>query len=511
MENATILAHFLSWVKADPDRVFLETESDSVTFAEVDARSSAVAVGLSRSGVGPGDRVGVALQNTPEFVYAVLGCWKMGAVVVPVNPMYRERELQHVALDSGMSALLADIALAPVVEQLNSQGVVLPTWFGEGNAPSNLQRLGGLLSENAGWPFDPHPLALSDVALLTYTSGTTGRSKGAMNTHSNLAYQGTTLPRILGLHPTQDGILSLAPMFHITGLVLHLVAAAGSGCRLVLTGRFAPAKVAALIEQRKPTFTIGATTAFIALLRDEEARRRDLTSLSKVLTGGAPVPPSVIEELEEVFGFYVHNAYGLTETTAAVTTVPLGVRAPVDPVTGSLSVGKTMPDVEALILDDDGTPLSDGEIGELALRGPQVSSGYWKNAEATAMAFVDGRFSTGDVAMRDADGWIYIVDRKKDMIIASGYKIWPREVEDVLYEHPAVKEAAVVGARDNYRGETIHAFVSLKENADVSAESLQAHCRQRLAAYKCPTEVNFLPDLPKTVTGKILRRELRSV
>lgn len=510
MDNATVIARFLSWVKADPDRIFLDTASDSVTFSEVDARSSAVAVGLTRNGVGPGDRVGVALQNTPEFVYAVLGCWRMGAVVVPVNPMYRERELLHVVQDSAMSALLADLALAPVVEALNARGVRLPTWFGEGNAPYRLNRLFDLLHDNAGRKFEPYPWKLDDVALLTYTSGTTGRSKGAMNTHSNLAYQGTALPRILGLDPERDAILSLAPMFHITGLVLHLVTAVGSGCRLVLTGRFVPAGVAALIERRKPTFTIGATTAFISLLRDSEARKRDLSSLTKVLTGGAPVPPSVVEELEAVFGFYVHNAYGLTETTAAVTTVPLGVRAPVDPVTGSLSVGKTMPEVEAVILNDDGTPLPDGEIGELALRGPQVSAGYWMNPDATAAAFIDGRFATGDVALRDADGWIYIVDRKKDMIIASGYKIWPREVEDVLYEHPAVKEAAVVGVHDDYRGETIHAFVSIKEGADVSAEALQAHCREKLAAYKCPTEIKFLLDLPKTVTGKIIRRELRS-
>ncbi len=510
MENPSVVPRFLSWVKADPDRVFLDTESDSVTFSEVDARSSEVAIGLTGNGVGPGDRVGVALQNTPEFVYAVLACWKMGAIVVPVNPMYRDRELLHVVQDSGMSALVADVALAPVVEGLNAHGVALPTWFGQGSSPSRLNRLSELVRENAGWQFEPHPLSLEDVALLSYTSGTTGRSKGAMNTHSNLAYQGAVLPRILGLDRERDAILSLAPMFHITGLVLHLVAAMGSGCRLVLTGRFAPASVAALIEWRKPTFTIGATTAFIALLRDDEARKRNFSSLTKVLTGGAPVPPSVVEELEEVFGFYVHNAYGLTETTAAVTTVPLGVRAPVDPLTGSLSVGKAMPEVEAVILNDDGIPVTDGEVGELVLGGPQVSAGYWNNPDATGAAFTDDRFATGDIAIRDADGWIYIVDRKKDMIIASGYKIWPREVEDVLYEHPAVKEAAVVGAHDDYRGETIHAFVSLKEGAHASAETLQAHCRERLAAYKCPTEVDFLPDLPKTVTGKILRRELRS-
>ena len=356
-----------------------------------------------------------------------------------------------------------------------------------------------------GTTSEPGP---DDVALLTYTSGTTGPSKGSMSTHANLTYQAVVSGEWFGLTEA-DRILTTAPFFHITGLGLHLAVALGNGIPMVLTYRFDPATVLSLLDRYRPTFTIGAITAFIALADHAEPGNEAMARMSTCFSGGAPVPETVVERYERDFGVYIHNIYGLTESTSACIAVPRGARAPVDETSGALSIGVALPGTHVTVVGEDGAELPAGTAGEMVVRGPSVGTGYWNRPEETANAFRPAGLHTGDVGVMDEDGWIFVVDRKKDLLVVSGYKVWPREVEDVLYLHPAVREAAVVGRPDDYQGESVQAFVTLRNGQSVTAEELQAHCRENLSAYKCPRTIEFLDDLPKTATGKILRRELK--
>ncbi|GGU91555.1 long-chain-fatty-acid--CoA ligase [Actinomadura cremea] len=503
-----------------PDAPQLHYFGTTLDRAATDRLSDALAAGLERRGVGAGDRVAIALQNTPVCVLAVLAVWKLRATVVPVNPMYKERELAHLLADSGARVLIAHPAAAPTVAALpeapehvlySREGALAADATGpwpDGDRPDTRADDVQAILDEGGAPRKATINRPDEPALLSYTSGTTGPAKGAINTHRNLASQVAACRTWLELGET-DSILTVAPLFHITGLVMHLAVGLGAGPPLVLTHRFEPATAAALVERYRPTFTIGSITAFIALLDEPAVRDRDLGSLTKVFSGGAPVPSATVRRFADAFGVYVHNAYGLTETSAVAVAVPLGSRAPVDEASGSLAIGVPLPSVRVEIRGEGGEPLPRGEVGELAIAGPQVAAGYWRNPEQTDASFPDRTLLTGDVGFMDADGWVYLVDRKKDMIVAAGYKIWPREVEDVLYEHPAVREAAVVGVPDSYRGETVRAHVSLRPDAAVTGDELREHCRARLAVYKAPAQVLIEDELPKSVSGKILRRELR--
>jgi long-chain acyl-CoA synthetase len=264
------------------------------------------------------------------------------------------------------------------------------------------------------------------------------------------------------------------------------------------------------IREHRPTFTVGAITVFIALLNAPGGSRADWASFRSIYSGGAPISPATNQAFEAATGCYIHNIYGLTETTSPSHAVPLGATAPVDPASGALSVGVPVPGTVVRILAEEGTELPPGEVGEIVTRGPQVVAGYWGKPDETAHAIRDGWLHTGDVGFMDPAGWFYLVDRKKDLINAAGYKVWPREVEDVLYEHPAVREAAVIGVPDPYRGETVKAFVSLREGGSATPDELIAFAKERMAAYKYPRSLEIVDELPKTVTGKILRRALRN-
>jgi long-chain acyl-CoA synthetase len=329
-----------------------------------------------------------------------------------------------------------------------------------------------------------------------------------MNTHRNVVYNSEVYRRWVHLTP-DDVCLAVAPLFHVTGLVAHLGVALLLPIPLVLGYRFEPAVMAELAERHKATWAMGSITAFIALMHNADAVERDLSAMTKIASGGAPIAPSTVEQYEKTFGAYIHNLYGLTETTSPSHGVPWGRRAPVDPNSGALSVGVPVCGYTVCIVDEDRKELPPGEVGELVTEGPGVVPGYWGKPEETAKALPDGRLHTGDVGFMDSEGWFYLVDRQKDMIVASGFKVWPREVEDMLYQHPAVRETGVVGVPDPYRGETVKAFVSLKAGASVQPEELIAFCKERMAAYKYPRQVEIVDEIPKTVTGKVLRRELR--
>ena len=501
----SLIDRFEQTVDDTPDEPAIHYFETTYTFAELNTLADRFAAMLARFGIGKGDRVALWLQNDPEFLVAVYGSWKRGCIVTPLSPMFKRREMEYHLADCGARVLvcprgLHDAEAAPILPSTAVERVV----FAE-----------GLIEALAGETPNPAnriPCGPDDIAYLVYTSGTTGSPKGAMCPHRAIAFN-TEVFRTWMQVGADDRILAMAPLFHITGLVAEIALSALSGAPLVLYHRFDVKRTFEAIERWRPTFSLAAITAYIALMNSPEAETADLSSLRKVFTGGAPVAPAVAARFEEKFGAYVHNTYGLTESNSPAHITPMNARGPVDPGFGALSIGVPIPNCEARIVDleDRDREAAPGESGELALRGPMIFPGYWNKPEATAQAFHDGWFLTGDIAIRDEQGWFYIVYRKKDMIVASGYKVWPREVEDVLYQHPAVKEAAVIGVPDEYRGETVKAFVALRPDwpDPVTAEDIIAHCRERMAAYKYPRQVEFLPEIPKTATGKFLRRQLR--
>jgi len=525
LEHPSALAMFEQTVRRGAERPAIRYFDAELTWAEVDRLSDALAVGLQELGVAQGDRVGLYLQNVPAFVIAMVAAWKAGAIMVSVNPMYKAREVREILDDSGATALVAldtlyaDVA-ADVVSQTSVRAVVTtsPLDFVPDATPAlqgiERRRCEGThdLLELAGEHDGREPAAVDlgpdDVAFLTYTSGTTGPPKGAMNTHRNVVFNAQVYRDWMRLG-ADDSNFAAAPLFHITGLIGHVALSMLAPMPLVLFHRFEPGLALEIAERHRPTFTIAAITAFIALLNHPDSKTRDLSSLRTVYSGGAPIPAATVEAFEERFGAYVHNIYGLTETTSPSHAVPLDRRAPVDESSGALSVGVPVFNTVVKVVGEDGEELAPGEVGEFVTSGPQVVPGYWEKPEETEHALPGGALRTGDVGFMDADGWFYLVDRKKDQINASGYKVWPREVEDVLYGHPAVREAAVVGVPDEYRGETVKAFVSLKEGQSADADALIAFCKDRMAAYKYPRQVEIIDEVPKTATGKILRRELR--
>ena len=510
----------------DPSRTQIFYFDHGISVAEVDRLSDQLAVALLARGIGRGDRVAVYLQNVPQFVLAMLAAWKCGAIMVSVNPMLRHKEVSLILKDSGAKGLITleslyhEVASAVVGEskvefvlttsELEFLGDTRPALLKDSQrmACPGAEDFMTVINALAGQTPPPVDLSGDDVALLTYTSGTTGPPKGAMNLHRNVVYNSTVYREWMQLSP-QDVILGVAPLFHITGLIACITTAILLPCPLVLYYRFDPAVTAELVETHGVTFVVASITVFIALMNNEEAKKRNFSTLKKVYSGGAPVSPAQVDAFRAQFGAYIHNIYGMTETTSPTHAVPLGGNAPVDPNTGALSVGVPVCGAVVYVVDDEGFALPAGEVGEIVSGGPMVAPGYWDKPEESAKAFEARGIHTGDVGFMDEQGWFYIVDRKKDLIIASGYKVWPREVEDVLYTHPAVRECAVVGVVDAYRGESVKAFVSLKAGASVTGEDIVAWCKDLMAAYKRPREVEIVAELPKTASGKIMRRELR--
>ncbi|MFJ8309271.1 MULTISPECIES: class I adenylate-forming enzyme family protein [unclassified Streptomyces] len=522
----TVLHSFRAAVERAPDRTALAYFDGRLSYRETDVLSDSVAGHLAARGLVRGDRVALMLQNTPHFVIALLGAWKAGATVVPLNPMYKSAEVAHVLKDSEAAALICSdraweeylrdtaagspvrIALTACELDLQTRNDERVLGFERLPRPADTDDLVAVARQGLRAP-SGRELSAHDTALISYTSGTSGTPKGAMNTHRGITYNAE---RQRTGHPIAEGsgYFALAPLFHITGMVCELAACVANAGTLVLAYRFHPGVVLDAFAEHRPAYTVGPSTAFMALAATPGVTREHFASFEVISSGGAPLPPALVEKFREGFGPYIRNGYGLTECTAPCASVPPEREAPVDPVSGTLSVGVPGPETVVRIVGPAGEEVPFGEQGEIVVRGPQVVPGYWRRPEATAEAFPDGELRTGDIGFMDRDGWLYVVDRMKDMINASGFKVWPREVEDVLYTHPAVREAAVVGIPDAYRGESVKAYVSLRPGAETGPAELAAYCKERLAAYKYPREVEILPELPKTTSGKILRRELRS-
>jgi long-chain acyl-CoA synthetase len=472
------------------DRPAIRLDDTTLTYAELLAQASAVAHWLTQQGVQPGDRVGLVLPNVPTFPVHFFGIELAGAVAVPMNPLLKAREIEYYLSDSGTRFLFTVQEMGAeakaACDAVGATCVVVPT---QG-------------TELPGASHDVVPRAPGDTAVILYTSGTTAKPKGAELTHDNISGNASVTARMLIEVGPEDVVMGCLPLFHVFGLTCGLNAAASVGACLTLIPRFDGAKALQVIERDQVTVFEGVPTMYSALLASYDGTQT-LGSLRTCVSGGAPLAVEVLHQFEKTFGCKILEGYGLSESSpvACFNHPHLERKAG--------TIGLPVADVELRLVDDTMRDVGPGEVGEILIKGPNVMKGYWRLPEATAETIVDGWLKTGDLATRDEDGYYTIVDRKKSLIIRGGYNVYPREIEEVVYEHPAVAEAAVIGIPHPELGEEVAAAVALKTGAEVSPEELQRFVKARVAAYKYPRQVWVLPELPKGPTGKILRREVK--
>jgi long-chain acyl-CoA synthetase len=494
--------------RANPSKAAVLFDGGALTYAEIDALSDHFAAGLRREGIKASQAVALQLPNIPQFVIAYFGILKAGGVVVPLNVLLKAREVTFQLADCEAKALItwAGVAMeaAKGAADAGLDRIFVVNMPGVTELP-----VGRAFEELLAGPYDKSPgmeqTEPGDTAAIVYTSGTTGRPKGAELSHFQLYMNAETPGRLFGIRD-DDVVMVVLPMFHVFGLSSELNVCVRFGATMSLVPRFEPGKVLEVIERDRVTVFEGVPTMYIALLNYAELDRYDLSSLRVGISGGAAIPAEIIDEVEARFGIVILEGYGMTETASTAT---FNVSAEERKI---YSVGKPIWGVELEVWDEHGEALPDGpeHVGELVIRGVNTPKGYFRNPEATAEAFAGGWFHTGDLGYRDEDGFIFIVDRKKDLIIRGGYNVYPREVEEVLYTHPSVAEAAVVGVPHPLLGEDIKAFVELKAGATATEDEIIAFVKERLAAYKYPRSVEFRQDLPKGATSKILKESLKA-
>jgi long-chain acyl-CoA synthetase len=472
----------------------------SIDFAELDRAARGVAAGLQARGIGCGDKVALLVPNVPEFSIAYFGVLYAGAAVVPINVLAAAPEVTYFLQDAAARLLIAH-PLFEAPARKGAQGAGVPLVIAGGGAGSDT-----LEEMAASDPVDT--LALTspdDTAVVLYTSGTTGKPKGAELSHSNLFMNcAFVVPRIMqNVALDKHVALATLPLFHSFGQTVIQNASIAAGGTFSLLPRFDPTQAFEIMERDEVTIFAGVPTMYFALLHLETERAFDLSKLQVCMTGGAPMPVEVMGAFETKFGVKIQEGFGLSETS------PIASFSVIDKPRKAGSIGYPVWGVELCIMDDKDAPLADGERGEICIRGHNIMKGYLGRPEASAEALRGGWFHSGDVGYRDEDGCYWIVDRIKDMILRGGFNVYPREVEEVLYTHPAVVEAAVVGVPQDGLGEEVKAFVALGAGKGASEQDLIDFCKQNLAAYKYPRSVEFLPELPKGPTGKILKKELR--
>ena len=475
------------------DRVAVRLGDQGTTYRDLDERSRRVAGLLAERGVRAGDRVGIMLPNIPDFAAVYYGVLRAGAVVVPMNPLLKAREVTHSLADSGATVIFTGaMSTAEVLAgaaTVDAQVVVVDQTFTE------------MLS--TATPVDPVvDRDGSDTAVILYTSGTTGTPKGAELTHDNLIRNSEVVAEWLFQLTADDVIFGGLPLFHSFGQTCTLNTAIAAGVCLVLLPRFDPAQALTIMATHRATVFAAVPTMYGALLAVPDRESYDVSALRVCLSGGAALPVEVLREFDDAFGCRVLEGYGLSETS------PVASFNHPDRERKAGSIGTPVDGVEMRVVDRDGNEVARGEVGEIVVRGHNVMKGYWQRPAETAAAIPDGWFRTGDLGRADEDGYFFIVDRKKDMIIRGGYNVYPREIEEVLYEHPEVAEAAVVGVPDPLLGEEVAAAVALSHGATVTVDELRAYVKARVAAYKYPRDVWLVDSLPKGATGKILKREI---
>jgi long-chain acyl-CoA synthetase len=469
----------------------LRMDEEHLSYDQFRDAALRVAAGLQARGVQPGNRVGMVLPNVLSFPVVFYGALMAGAAVVPMNPLLKAREVEYFLRDSGARVVVAgEQSAGPVTEAAGTVGVEAVT---VGAAlPDALMAAEGLTA--------PVERADDDTAVILYTSGTTGQPKGAELTHTGLNSNARTTQETLLEGSQDDVIMGCLPLFHVFGLTCSLNAGVLAGATLTLIPRFDGGKALSVIERDSVTVFEGVPTMFSAMLHQPDADAHDVSSLRLCVSGGSAMPVEVMRSFEETFGCIVLEGYGLSETSPVASfNHPHAERKPG-------SIGTPIRGVELRLVDDDGKDVERGEVGEIAIRGENVMKGYWQREEETAKAIPDGWFRTGDLARQDDDGYYFIVDRKKEMIIRGGYNVYPREIEEALYEHPAVAEVACIGISHPDLGEEVAAAVALKPGASAEIDELRSFVKERVAAYKYPRHIWLVDALPKGPTGKILRR-----
>jgi long-chain acyl-CoA synthetase len=481
---------------ARPDHVAIRLAEQSLRYSELDRAARGIATSLRARGIAPGDKVALLVPNCPEFTIAYFGILYAGCTVVPLNVLCAAPEVTYFLQDSEAKLLIAHpLFEAPARAGAKAAGVpVSMTGTGDGN-----------LSELAAAPpiAALHPTLPTDTAVILYTSGTTGKPKGAELTHSNLLINcAVVVPRLVPLGP-DDVALATLPLFHSFGQTCIQNATLAIGGSFTLLPRFGAEEALAIMERDRVTLFAGVPTMYFALLHHEGGRAYDLSALKYCMAGGSALPVEVMRAFEAKFPVTILEGYGLSETS------PVASFNMLDRPRKPGSIGYPVWGVEMCVLDDADRPVADGEPGEICIRGHNVMKGYWKRPDASRETLRNGWFHSGDIGVRDADGSYRIVDRKKDMIIRGGFNVYPREVEEVLYAHPQVLEAAVIGVAHESHGEEVKAVVVPRPESGLTRETVIAFCKERLAAYKYPRIVEFAESLPKGPTGKILKRELR--
>ena len=516
--------------KRFPDKMALSFQGYEITFSKLDEMVDRFAACLTDFGVQPGDSVAILLPNTIPCVVAYYASMRIGAVTVMNNPLYSDRELHHQFTDSEAKVLITldllgnrmiDLRPQTQIKQIviTSIGDYLPFpknllfplvgkkkgLAAKVKPAADVYQWKALISKYAPNPVQV-PLNFEDVAMYQYTGGTTGVSKGVMLTHENLSKQ---IQHICAWFPEfgpDEIMLGALPFFHVFGLSTAMNLAIYSGWGNVLVPKPQPAQLLEAISKYKPTFAPLVPTMYIGMLEHPDIGRTDLTSIKGCFSGSAPLPVEVIHEFEKKTGATIVEGYGLTESCPVTHVNPFKGQRKIG------SIGLPIPDTLCRIVDlkNSETDMPVGESGELLIKGPQIMKGYWKRPDATAESLTDGWLHTGDIAQMDEDGYFYIVDRKKDLIISGGYNVYPRDIEEVFFEHPKVMEATAIGIPHPKRGEAVKVFVVLKEGKQATAEELMAYCQDKLAKYKWPTEIEFRQDLPKTNVGKVLKKDLRA-
>jgi len=489
-----IAQNLASSVQRDPSGTAVKLDDVVLDFTALDEASARLAGLLTAKGLKPGDAVGISLPNIPHFAVCYYGVLRAGGVVVPLNPLLKAREIAYHLTNSGATVLFAWQDFAEAAEngakEADAEAIIV-----------TLEGFTGLLGE-AEPATEIVERADEDTAVILYTSGTTGKPKGAELTHANLSSNcELCVSTLLELGP-DDVILGALPLFHAFGQTCALNTAVRSGATLTLIPRFDPTKALEVLQRDKVTVFAGVPTMYAALLNHPEGESYDLSALRVCISGGSAMPVEVMRGFEEKFHCAVLEGYGLSETSPVATfNLP-------DLERKAGSIGVPVEGVEVMLLGEDGKEVADGEVGEIAIRGTNVMKGYWNKPEATETAIVDGWFRSGDLAKRDDEGYYFIVDRKKDLIIRGGYNVYPREIEEVFYEHEGVAEVAVIGIPHDSLGEEVGAAVALKSGSTATPEELIAHVKPLVANYKYPRKVWIVDELPKGATGKILKREI---
>ena len=489
-----------------PDKRFLFSEADGrrFTYAEFDRAVDRAARLLQANGVGKGDVVSLLMPNSAEYIIAYFACWKLGAIAGPINSLLKAQEISFVISDSEAKALLVHSDFLPTIETIRAglqtlQEIVV--FDDESEATRDLSDTG--VGARPAAPLPLIPIDLDDDAIIIYTSGTTGKPKGCLLTHGNLIANARQISQWLGF-TKDDRLLTIMPLFHMNAVSVTTMSALYAGGSTVVSPKFSASRFWQIVSDYQIT-SFGSVATMLSMLLttypDGVPQGLKTDQMRFAMCGSAPVPTEIMNRFEEIFDCLVIEGYGLSESTCRSTFNPPDKRR--RPGSCGMPIGNEMK-----VVDDEDREVADGELGEIVLRGENILKGYYRNPEATANAFRNGWFHTGDVGYRDADGFFYIVDRKSDMIIRGGENIYPREIDEVLYQHPAVAAAATIGVPDQLYGEEVAAFIVLKEGREATKEEISAFCRARLADYKCPKTVRFVKEIPKGPTGKLLKREL---